>query len=96
MMLLLNAANRDPSAFPDPHRFDPLRTGIAPLGYGRDGIAFGSGIHRCVGAMLAKLELRILLEELDRRGARFELAGPPKRGWSTLVNQLFELPVRIR
>ncbi|OLT09036.1 hypothetical protein BJF78_06855 [Pseudonocardia sp. CNS-139] len=95
MLLLLNAANRDPAAFPEPHRFDPLRTGVQSLGYGRDGLAFGSGIHRCVGAQLAKLELRILLEELHRRGTRLELAGEPQRGWSALVNQLTSLPVRI-
>ncbi|HEY1967106.1 MAG TPA: cytochrome P450, partial [Pseudonocardia sp.] len=95
VMLLLNAANRDPAAFDDPHRFDPFRAGVRSHGYGRDGLAFGSGIHRCVGAMLAKLELRILLEEMDRRGTWPQLAGEPRRGWSALVNQLLSLPVRV-
>jgi len=94
MMLVLSAANRDAEAFPDPHAFDPFRTGIQTHGYGREGVAFGSGIHRCLGAMLAKLELRILLEELDRRGTRLKLAGEPRRGWSALINQLEYLPVR--
>ena len=95
LMLHLSAANRDPDAFAEPHTFDPFRTGVNALGYGRDGLAFGSGIHRCVGSMLAKLELRILLEEMSQRGIRLELAGEPKRGWSALINQLTALPVRV-
>ncbi|MFF2299335.1 cytochrome P450 [Arthrobacter sp. NPDC058127] len=95
LMLHLSAANRDPEVFSDPHTFDPFRTGMPTLGYGRDGLAFGSGIHRCVGSMLAKLELRILLEEMNKRGVKLELTGEPKRGWSAMINQLTALPVLV-
>jgi len=59
VILPIGAANRDPSKFPDPDRFDPDR---------RNGhhIAFGAGPHSCIGIHLAKAELRIALEEWHR------------------------------
>jgi cytochrome P450 len=95
LQLMLTAGNRDPEAFSDPHTFNPSRDGAKPLAFGGDGLAFGSGIHRCIGNTLAKMEARILLEELDRREVRLELNGEPKRGWSSLINQLLALPVRL-
>lgn len=92
MQLMLAAANRDPEIFEDPHRFDPFRD---PKPLAAEGVAFGSGPHRCVGSMLAKLELRILFEDINRRGVRLELNGTPERGWSSLVNQLNSLPVKV-
>ncbi|GEP35250.1 cytochrome P450 [Nocardioides szechwanensis] len=56
----LLGANRDPSFTPDPDTFDPLR---APTRH----LAFGHGLHRCVGAELARMELRIALRGLARR-----------------------------
>jgi cytochrome P450 len=94
MQLMLIAANRDPEVFTDPHRFDPSRVRANAL-TGGDGLAFGSGLHRCVGNVLAKMDSRILFEEMHRRGVRLELAGEPRRGWSTLINQLLSLPVRV-
>lgn len=88
VQLMFVAANRDPKAFSDPHRFNPERTEEATL-------TFGSGTHRCLGSALAKLELRILFEELAKREVRLELNGTPKRGWSTWINQLTSLPVRV-
>ena len=80
------AANRDPEIFAEPHRFDPWRPETRSL-------VFGSGVHRCIGAALARLELRILFEEMRARNIRLRLDGEPRRGWSVFINQLVALPV---
>jgi cytochrome P450 len=87
MVLYFIAANRDPAVFSDPDRFNPWRHETQTL-------AFGSGVHRCIGFHLAKLELQILWEELRAHDVRLELAGEPRRGWSNFINLLTELPVR--
>jgi cytochrome P450 len=61
------AANRDPAVFEEPDRFIPGRTGSRH-------VAFGVGIHRCLGAHLAQLEIRVSLEEWLRRIPEFTLA----------------------
>jgi len=86
MVLYYAAANRDGAAFSDPDRFDPWRSETQHLG-------FGTGIHRCIGMSLAKLEVQLLFEELKANDLRLRLDGPPKRGWSNFVNQLLALPV---
>ena len=61
LLLMLNSANRDASIFPQPDTIDVHRDNV------KDHLAFGYGIHYCVGAPLARLEMIILFEELTRR-----------------------------
>lgn len=67
------SANRQESLFPDGHRF------IIDRHNARRHLSFGYGIHRCVGARLAELQLQILLEEMVRREMRVSSAGPVVR-----------------
>jgi len=69
--LLLAAANRDPQMWQDPARFDPTR----PV---RPNHSFGAGVHFCVGAPLARLELQIALPILFARCPGLQLAAPPR------------------
>lgn len=71
--LLLAAANHDPSLWPDPGRFDPTR---APL----TNATFGGGLHFCVGAPLARLEMQIALPILFDRCPNLTLSEPPTYG----------------
>ncbi len=81
------SANRDPSIFPDADVYDPRRPNA------RRHLAFGFGIHRCVGARLAELQIMILLEEMQKRGMRVELTGEPTRVYSSFVHGFRQLPV---
>ncbi|MBE1501114.1 cytochrome P450 [Amycolatopsis lexingtonensis] len=83
---LLGAANRDPAASPDPDRFDPARPAARHL-------AFGQGIHFCLGAPLARLEGRIVFRELARRLPDLKLAGTPEWNPTTTLRGLATLPV---
>ncbi len=68
LLLLYPSANRDPAAFPEPDEFDVAREPNRHVAFG------GYGTHHCLGASLARLELRVLLEELLRRLPDLELA----------------------
>lgn len=76
LLLPFPAANRDPAAFPDPDVVDLDRTENRHL-------AFGVGIHRCLGSNLARMELQTALERFLARVPAFELADPDAVRWST-------------
>jgi cytochrome P450 len=81
------SSNRDEDVYEDPDRFDVHRNA--------DHQAFGAGgRHFCLGAALARLELRILFEETLKRFPNMEVAGEPRRVESAFLNQLKSLPVR--
>jgi cytochrome P450 len=82
------SSNRDESRFEDPDRFDVLRN--------PDHQAFGAGgRHFCLGTALARLELKVLLEETLDRYPNTEIAGTPVFVESGFLNQLKTLPVRL-
>ena len=83
------AANRDPDHYPDPHRLDLARNPADNLTFGR------GGPHVCLGQHLAKLELRVYLEELVTRVATLTVAEPPPRLRSNFSNGLKRLPVAV-
>jgi cytochrome P450 len=82
------SANRDEAVFPEPDRFDVGRTP-------NDHLAFGYGEHFCLGAGLARLEMRVLFEELLRRLPDLALAGPVERLHSTLLRGIKRMPVQF-
>jgi 4-methoxybenzoate monooxygenase (O-demethylating) len=88
VLLFLAAANRDPRRWDDPDRFDVARKASGHM-------AFGSGIHACVGRMLARLEGEILLGALARRVAAVELDGEPERMLNNTLRGLTSLPLRV-
>jgi cytochrome P450 len=88
VLLWYVSGNRDETAYEDPQRLDVTRR--------PDHQAFGAGgRHFCLGAALARLELRLLLAETLRRFPHIELAGEPTVARSMFVNQLKTLPVRL-
>lgn len=88
IMLVLGAANRDPAAFANPHKLDVTRDA-------RKHVAFGGGIHHCLGAALARMEAQIALTGLLGRFARIELAGTPTRRPTFTLRGLETLPVAV-
>ncbi|MEV0280549.1 cytochrome P450 [Streptomyces sp. NPDC050610] len=89
VVLWFSSGNRDEAVFEAPHRFDVTRTPNDHLTFGK------GGPHFCLGASLARLELRVLFEELLPRLADIRLTAEPRRVRSNFVNGLKELPVEI-
>ena len=83
------SANYDEDVFADPFRFEITRDPNPHF-------AFGSGgPHFCLGAPLARMEMRVLFEELLPRLARLELTGPVSRLRSNFINGVKHMPVRV-
>jgi cytochrome P450 len=86
VVLLTGAANRDPARFADPDRFDITRDG------GR-GLFFGHGLHLCLGAALARLEMTVLLEQLGKRFPALRIEGEVQRRPNPALRGLAALPL---
>ncbi|MEW6471522.1 MAG: cytochrome P450 [Actinomycetota bacterium] len=86
--LNLGAANRDPAVYDRPDDIDFDRTMIRHY-------TFGGGIHRCLGSHLARLELRLVLEEWHRRIPEYTLApgADPRIGWPKQLRYFDEMPL---
>ncbi|MFF1420552.1 cytochrome P450 [Streptomyces sp. NPDC058280] len=93
---LITGANHDPRAFQDPGVFDPSRfdsssrrRGAAPV------LAYGTGIHRCVGSHLASMELEVVLDEIYPLLPDLRLEGPVTWGRTSYGRNVTALPVRL-
>ena len=87
MLLVWGAANRDEREFADAERLDIRRPETRHL-------AFGQGIHFCLGAALARLEARVAFEELLRRVPTYELADAPEPVRSSWALGYAHVPIR--
>jgi cholest-4-en-3-one 26-monooxygenase len=81
------SANRDEDVFDDPYTFDVERSPNEHVAFG------GGGPHFCLGANLARLEIRVMFEELLRRVPDMELSGPAVRLRSNFINGIKHMPV---
>ncbi|MCA9297732.1 MAG: cytochrome P450, partial [Phycisphaerales bacterium] len=86
--LMYRSANRDEAIFEDPYRFDVRRTPNHHL-------AFGTGEHFCMGASLARLEIRCIFQEIFRRLDNIELDGEIRRLRSNIINGTRTLPIKF-
>jgi cytochrome P450 len=89
LILWYLSANRDETVFENPDKLDITRENA------RRHLAFGYGIHRCVGARLAELQLRVLLEEMHRRRMRVHVAGDVERVRANFVHGFRRLEVEV-
>ena len=88
ILLLMQSANRDPRRWENPDRFDIARR---PTGH----VAFGAGIHMCVGQMLARLEAEMIFAALAKRVKEIRPAGEPVRKLHNTLRQYASLPVEL-
>jgi hypothetical protein len=87
--MFLGSANRDPRFWEYPEKFDVNRRTIGQ-------IAFGNGIHVCIGQMIARLEAECLLAALFAGASSLELAGEPRYRLMNQLRTLDVLPLRIK
>jgi linalool 8-monooxygenase len=90
VMLWYTAGSRDPAVNDQPHTFDTARDDSTHMAFG------GGGRHFCLGAGLARLELRVAFEEILRRFTEVRSAGPRERLRSNWANALTSLPIEFK
>ncbi len=86
VVLFYSSANRDEEVFTDPHRFDLARTPNEHVGFG------GPGPHFCMGANLARREIRVMFDRILHRLPGLEITGPPARLQSNFINGIKRMP----
>ncbi|MBV1879848.1 MAG: cytochrome P450 [Pseudomonadales bacterium] len=84
------SGNRDEDAIDKPYEF------IIDRDKPRQHLAFGFGIHRCMGNRLAEMQLRVTWEEISKRFQKVEVVGDPVRNFSPFIKGFSELPVQLR
>jgi cytochrome P450 len=88
VLMFLGAANRDPRRWENADRYDIGRRTSGHVGY-------GSGIHMCVGQLVARLEGEVMMAALARKVASIEITGPVKRRYNNTLRGLENLPVTM-
>jgi cytochrome P450 len=88
ILLYLAAANRDPRRWDEPEKFDIARRAAGH-------VAFGAGIHMCVGQMLARLESEMMLSALATRVSRIAIVGEPRRKLNNTLRQFASVPIEL-
>jgi cytochrome P450 len=86
VVLWYNSGNRDEQVFEEPHRFDLSRKPNEHVGFG------GPGPHFCLGANLARREIRVLFDRILHRLPDLEITGPPDRLQSNFINGIKRMP----
>jgi methyl-branched lipid omega-hydroxylase len=89
VVMFYNSANRDERAFPNPFRFDVTRTPNEHVGFG------AGGPHFCLGANLARREIKMMFEELFRRLPDIEVSGEPAMLQSSFIHGIKRMPCRF-
>lgn len=89
VVIWFNSANHDEHAFANPFRFDLARASNDHMAFGRN------GPHLCLGAWLARMEVRVLFEELMKRVQRIEPNGPIEHLRSNFIAGIKRMPVRV-
>ena len=88
VLMFLGAANRDPRRWENPDAYDITRRTSGHVGY-------GSGIHMCVGQLVARLEGEVMMAAIARKIASIEITGPVKRRYNNTLRGLDSLPITI-
>jgi hypothetical protein len=88
VLMFLGAANRDPRRWDNPERYDVTRRTTGHVGY-------GSGIHMCVGQLVARVEGEVMLAAVARKVGKIEIVGEPKRLYNNTLRGLESLPIRM-